>query len=68
MYCFVIWRQCLIKHAQLIEHVQHRATKYILNDYISDYKSRLIKLQILSLAYILELNDNIFHSQSQTFS
>ena len=33
---------------------------YILNDYISDYKSRLIKLQILPLAYILELNDIMF--------
>ena len=32
MYCSVIWRPCLIKHIQLIERVQHRATKYILND------------------------------------
>ena len=60
MYCSVIWRPCLIKHIQLIERVQRRATKYILNDYISDYKSRLIKLQILPLAYILELNDIMF--------
>ena len=60
MYCSVIWRPCLIKHIQLIERVQRRATKYILNDYISDYKSRLIKFQILPHAYILELNDIIF--------
>ena len=60
MHCSVIWRPCLIKLIQLIERVQRCATKYILNDYISDYKSRLIKLQILPLAYILELNDIMF--------
>jgi len=62
MDCSVIWRPCPIKHVQLIEHMQRHATKYILIDYISDYKSRLIKLQILPLVYVhpIELNDIIF--------
>ena len=32
--------------------------------YVSDYKSRLIKLQILPLMYILDLNDIIFFVRS----
>ena len=41
-YCSVIWRPHLIK---LLESVQRRATKFIFNDFTSDYKSRLIKLR-----------------------
>ena len=50
----------LIKHIQQIERIQRRATKYILNDYTSDYKSRLLKLHILPLMYTLDLNDIMF--------
>ena len=64
MYCSVLWKPHLIKHIQLIECIQRRATKYILNDYVSDYKSHLIKLQILPLMYILDLNDVIFFVRS----
>ena len=64
MYCSVLWKPHLIKHIQLIERIQRRATKYVLNDYVSDYKSRLIKLQILPLMYILDLNDVIFFVRS----
>lgn len=60
MYCSVLWKPYLVKHIQLIERVQRRATKYILNDYISDYKSRLHKLLILPLMYTLDLNDIMF--------
>ena len=42
----------------MLEHVQRCAKHYILNDYLSDYKSRLTKLQMLPLMYILEF-DNI---------
>uniref|UniRef100_A0A1X7T6X9 Reverse transcriptase domain-containing protein n=2 Tax=Amphimedon queenslandica TaxID=400682 RepID=A0A1X7T6X9_AMPQE len=48
-YCSPIWRPNLIKDITTLERVQRRATKYILNDYSSDYKSRLISLQILPL-------------------
>ena len=40
----------------LLEHVQRRATKYILNDYTSSYKSRLTKLNLLPLMCIYELH------------
>ena len=53
MYCSVLWKPYLIKHIQQIERIQRRATKYILNDYTSDYKSHLLKLHILPLMYIL---------------
>ena len=44
----------------MLEHVQRRATKYILNDYTSSYKSILQQLQVLPLMYIYELNDAMF--------
>ena len=46
------------------ERVQRRATKYILNDFTSDYKSRLIQMQLLPLTYILDLNDVMFFIKS----
>uniref|UniRef100_A0A1X7T752 Endonuclease/exonuclease/phosphatase domain-containing protein n=1 Tax=Amphimedon queenslandica TaxID=400682 RepID=A0A1X7T752_AMPQE len=50
-YCSPIWRPNLVKDITILERVQKRATKYTLNDYSSDYKSRLISLQILPLMY-----------------
>ena len=46
--------------------VQRRATKFILNDYTSDYKSHLIKLQLLPLVYVYvyELSDISFFIKS----
>ena len=38
MYCSPIWRPYLVKDISNLEHLQRQATKYILNDYISDYK------------------------------
>ena len=35
-------------------------TKFILNDYISSYKSRLQQLNLLPLMYIYGLNDLMF--------
>ena len=43
-----------------IEKVQRRASKYILGDRGSDYRSRLITLNLLPLMYWLELQDLIF--------
>ena len=60
MYYSVLWKPYLIKYIQKIERIQRRATKYILNDYTSDYKSRLLKLHILPLMYTLDLNDIMF--------
>ena len=47
MYGSQIWRPLLIKDMKPIESLQRRATKYILNDYTSDYRSRLIQLNLL---------------------
>lgn len=60
LYCSQVWRPQLIKDIVLLERIQKRATKYILNDYSSPYKCRLIKLDLLPLMYIYELNDLIF--------
>ena len=39
LYCSQIWRPQLIKDILTLERIQRRATKYILNDYESSYKS-----------------------------
>ena len=64
MYGSQIWRPLLIKDMKPIKSLQHRATKYILNDYTSDYRSRLIQLKLLPLAMQLELNDICFFIKS----
>ena len=43
MYGSQIWRPLLVKDMKLIESLQCRATKYILNDFTSGYRSRLIQ-------------------------
>ena len=56
LYCSPLWRPYQIQHITLLERIQHQASKFILNDYSTDYKSRLIKLN-LSLMYIYKLTD-----------
>ena len=41
IYCSQLWRPHYIKDICRLEKIQHWATKFILNDYTSDYKSRL---------------------------
>lgn len=55
-----LWRPMLIKDVLKIEQLQRRATKYILQDYSSDYKSRLLSLNILPLMMLYELHDIMF--------
>lgn len=55
-----LWRPMLIKDIQKIEQLQRRATKYILQDFSSDYKSRLLALSILPLMMLYELYDIMF--------
>ena len=64
MYCSPDWRPHLMKDIAKIEQLQHRVTKYIFQDYISDYKTRLTKLQLLPLMYILEISDIMFFINS----
>lgn len=60
MYSSPVWRPHLLKDIYFLKGVQRRATKYLLNDYKSDYKSRLIALDLLPLMYVFELNDIMF--------
>ena len=48
-YCSQLWRPYLIKDINQFERIQRWATKYVLNDYTSDYKTRLIKLNYFYL-------------------
>ena len=64
MCCSPLWRPYPIKDIQLLERIQLRASKYILGDYTSDYKTHLIKLNLLSLMYIYELLDILFFVKS----
>ena len=64
LYCSQVWHPYYIKDILLFERIQRRATKYILNDYKSSYKSRLLHLNLLPLMYIFELNDLNFFIKS----
>ena len=57
MYCSPLWRPYLIKDICKLENIQRRATKYVLNNYRDDYKSRLISLNLLPLMRQLEVYD-----------
>jgi len=53
-----------VKDFLKIERLQRRATKYILHDFTSDYKTRLTKLHPFPLMYILEISDILFSVNS----
>ena len=55
-----VWRPHLIKDITSLERIQRRATRFILNDFSSDYHTRLISLHLLPLMYLYELLDVIF--------
>ena len=60
LYGSQLWRPMLIKDIQKLERVQRRATKFILVDASSNYKSRLLTLGLLPLMMVYELNDIMF--------
>ena len=53
-----------MKDIKLVENVQRRATKFIVNDFSMDYKSRLFQLKLLPLSMLYELNDICFFVKS----
>ncbi len=59
-YCCQLWRPYHLKDIQSIEKIQRHATKYILKDYQSYYRSRLLSLNMLPLMYWLDLQDIVF--------
>ena len=64
LYCSVVYRPHLHKDITVLERVQRRAAKFILNNFHSDYKSRLLSLSLLPLSIVLELNDIAFFLKS----
>ena len=59
-----VWCLSLVKEMKIIEDVQRLATKLILNDYVSDYRTRQLKLHILPLSMLHELNDTCLSNPS----
>ena len=64
IYYSQLWRPFLIKDIMILERVQRRATKFILNNYTSPYKSRLTRLNSFPVMYQYELNDLLFFIKS----
>ena len=67
-----LWRPMHAKDIHKLEQMQRRATKFILNNVSSNYKSRLLALWLLPLMMLYELNDVMFFinnvkSPSQSF-
>lgn len=48
----------------MLEQGQRRVTKFILSDFTTSYKNRLIQLNLLPLMYQYELNDLIYFIKS----
>ena len=59
-YCCQIWRPHLIKDITFLDRIPRQATKFILNDFSADYKTRLISLSLLPLMFLYELFDVLF--------
>ena len=59
-YCSQVWRPQFVQDIMSLETVQRRSTKYILQDYSSNYKQRLVSLKLLPLMYWYELQDMLF--------
>ena len=60
LYCSVLWRPQHKKDIEKLERIQRKATKFILNDYNTDYFTRLKTLNLLPLMYFFEMNDIMF--------
>jgi hypothetical protein len=63
-YCSQIWHPLLLSDIIALEKVQRCATKFVLNDFSSDYKPHLLALHLLPLMYHLEVNDIMFFVNS----
>ena len=59
LYCSSIWCPHLLTDIRALENVQRRATKFILNDHLTNYRQCLVSLNLLSLMMIFEINDII---------
>jgi len=64
LYCTQVWRLHLMEDILIIEQIQCRAAKYLLNGYTSSYKTHLLNLKILPLMHMFELQDLLFAIKS----
>ena len=64
LYCSTVWRPHLLKEIELLEKYKRRATTFILSNYHSDYKTRLIQTGLLPLMYVYEITDILFFIKS----
>ena len=55
-----LWHPHLIKDIVNLERVQRRATCFILNDFNSSYKFRLLNLNLFPLMYLFDYHDIMF--------
>ena len=62
VYCLQVLRPSLVEEIKTIEDVQRRVTKFILNDYVSDYRTHWLRLHMLLLSMLHGLNDICFLS------
>ena len=60
LYCSPIWHPHLLTDIRALENVQRRATKFILNDHLTDYRQHLVSLNLLPLMMIFGIYDIIF--------
>ena len=59
-----VWApQCSSHALTLLEGIQRRATKYILQDFNSSYSVRLKRPKLLPISYWLEIKDFLFFSK-----
>ena len=57
LYCSSVWHPYLLVDIKYLEFVQKRATKFICNDHLLDYRSRLLHLNLLPLMMEFEIAD-----------
>ena len=55
-YASIVLYSCNKADINQIEHIQRKATKYIINDYVSDYHTRLYNTKLLPLSFIKDIN------------
>ena len=67
LYSSQVWRPKLVRDVSKLENVQRLATKFILNDYSSTYRERLINTSLLPLSMVLEINNILFFVRSLLF-
>ena len=69
LYASEIWApQATSRDLAILEGVQRRATKFILQNYELSYYERLRKLNLLPISYWLEIKDLIFFSNANKAS